>query len=74
MEAVVQTTNQEEIEQASSAGASIISVVGKAVEDAVELRQYIPDSVSVCIALSVGFIAFTKRGAFPRRCTLLFAQ
>lgn len=46
MEAVLQTTNQEEIEQAVAAGASIISVVGKQVEEAMELRQYIPESVS----------------------------
>lgn len=46
MEAVLQTTNREEIEQAVSAGASIISVVGKQVEEAVQLRQHIPESVS----------------------------
>lgn len=50
MEAVVQTTSREEIEQAVSAGGegviSAISVVGKTVEEAAELRQYIPESVS----------------------------
>ena len=56
MEAVVQTTSREEIEQAASAGGggaiSIISVVGKTVEEAAELQQYIPESVGVKWQLS----------------------
>lgn len=51
MEAVVQTTSREEIEQAASAGGggeiSVISVVGKTVEEAAELQQYIPETVGV---------------------------
>lgn len=47
MEAVIQATSQEEIEQAvTSEDISIISIVGKTVDEAVELRQYIPDRVS----------------------------
>ncbi|CBJ28504.1 Indole-3-glycerol-phosphate synthase [Ectocarpus siliculosus] len=46
MEAVIQATSQEEIEQAvTSEDISIISIVGKMVDEAVELRQYIPDRV-----------------------------
>eukprot|EP00904_Undaria_pinnatifida_P003102 jgi/Undpi1/12793/HiC_scaffold_7.g02460.m1 len=46
MEAVVQTTSREEIQQAAAAGGvSAISVVGKTVEEAVELQQYIPESI-----------------------------
>ncbi|CAN0519315.1 unnamed protein product, partial [Ectocarpus sp. 12 AP-2014] len=46
MEAVIQATSQEEIEQAvTSEDISIISIVGKTVDEAVELRQYIPDRV-----------------------------
>lgn len=46
MEAVIQATSQEEIEQAvTSQDISIISIVGKTVDEAVELRQYIPDRV-----------------------------
>lgn len=47
MEAVVQTTNKEEIESAVKAGASIIAVVGKLEPDAAELIQYIPEEVRV---------------------------
>lgn len=46
MEAVIQTTSQEEIEQAAaSEDVSIISVVGKTLEEAAELRQHIPERV-----------------------------
>lgn len=47
MEAVVQTTNKEEIETAVKAGASIIAVVGKLEPEAGELIQYIPEEVRV---------------------------
>lgn len=44
---MVQTTSQEEIEQAvASDDVTIISVVGKTMEEAAELKQYIPDRVS----------------------------
>eukprot|EP00903_Cladosiphon_okamuranus_P010206 g9665.t1 len=46
MEAVIQTTSQEEIEQAAACeDVSIISVVGKTVQEAAELRQHIPERV-----------------------------
>ncbi|CAM9925135.1 unnamed protein product [Ascophyllum nodosum] len=45
MEAVLQATSREEIEQAVAAGASVVSVVGKLVDEAIELRQHIPDLV-----------------------------
>ncbi|CAM9374188.1 unnamed protein product [Scytosiphon promiscuus] len=46
LEAVVQTASQEEIEQAvASDDVSIVSVVGKTVDEAAELKQYIPDRV-----------------------------
>lgn len=46
MEAVIQTTSQEEIEQAAACeDVSIISVVGKTVEEAADLRQHIPERV-----------------------------
>ena len=46
LEAVIQTTSQEEIEQAAaSEDVSIISVVGKTVAEAADLRQYIPERV-----------------------------
>ncbi|CAM9823605.1 unnamed protein product [Pylaiella littoralis] len=46
MEAVVQTTSQEEIEQAAaSEDISIISVVGKGLEGATELLPHIPERV-----------------------------
>lgn len=45
MEAVVQTTNQEEVESAAKTGASIISVVGKLKDEAVQLLKLIPEEV-----------------------------
>ena len=58
---MVQTTSREEIQQAAAAGGvSAISVVGKTVEEAVELQQYIPESVSG------GQAFFLKRGLFFR--------
>lgn len=41
----MQATSREEIEEAVKAGASIISVVGKLREEAVELKQHIPEEV-----------------------------
>lgn len=62
MEAVVQTTSQEEIEEAVSAGGdaiSIISVVGKTVEEAMDLRQHIPDEVRKK-GISMSFSSFVE--------------
>lgn len=54
MEAVIQTTSQEEIEQAAaSEDVSIISVVGKTVEEAAELRQHIPERVRDILSAGV---------------------
>lgn len=52
---MIQTTNQEEIEQAAtSEDVSIISVVGKTVEEAKELRQHIPERVRFRYSSRVG--------------------
>ncbi len=79
MEAVIQTTNQEEIEQAAaSEDISIISVVGKTVEEAKELRQYIPERVRITWSwgnLHVGEPVFrmmhTRRKAVAKEAEML---
>lgn len=63
MEAVIQTTSQEEIEQAAaSEDVSIISVVGKTVQEAAELRQHIPERVRELVGQLV------KQHACVRAC------
>eukprot|EP00611_Tribonema_gayanum_P015078 TRINITY_DN267_c0_g1_i1.p1 TRINITY_DN267_c0_g1~~TRINITY_DN267_c0_g1_i1.p1 ORF type:complete len:358 (-),score=97.98 TRINITY_DN267_c0_g1_i1:206-1279(-) len=45
MEAIVQVTNQEEVEAALQLGATILSVTGNPPDEACELKKHIPDSV-----------------------------
>lgn len=54
----MQGTSQADVEAAVRAGATVISIVGKGAEEAIELQQFIPDSVREakisCLGVDVG--------------------